>query len=101
MECSGVHPTTQFADRKGLCTCDALLCLLHTLPSALESEQEARILHIDFSTAFDSFNYQGILYKLGSVGIVGLLRGKVWVLVMLFCGCPTHYRVHSKVGRRL
>ena len=27
MERSGVHPTTQFAYRKGLGTCDALLCL--------------------------------------------------------------------------
>ena len=31
MECSGVLPTTQFANRKGLGTCDALLCLSHTL----------------------------------------------------------------------
>ena len=48
MECSGgmlygMHPTTQFADRKGLGTCDALLSLSHTLQSALESGQEARI----------------------------------------------------------
>ena len=27
MECSGVLPTTQFAYRKGLGTCDALLCV--------------------------------------------------------------------------
>ena len=31
MECSGVLPTTQFAYRKGLGTCDALLCVSHTL----------------------------------------------------------------------
>ena len=31
MECSGVLPTTQFAYRKGLGTCDALLCGSHTL----------------------------------------------------------------------
>ena len=29
MERSGVLPTTQFAHRKGLGTCDALLCLSH------------------------------------------------------------------------
>ena len=29
MECSGVLPTTQFAYRKGLGTCDSLLCLSH------------------------------------------------------------------------
>ena len=37
MERSGVLPTTQFAYRKGLGTCDALLCMSHTLQSALES----------------------------------------------------------------
>ena len=44
MEHSGVIPTTQFAYRKGLGTCDALLCVSHTLQSALESGQEARIV---------------------------------------------------------
>ena len=34
MELSGVLPTTQFAYQKGLGTCDALLCLYHTLQSA-------------------------------------------------------------------
>ena len=68
MEHSGVLPTTQFAYRKGLGTCDALLCLSHTLQSALESGQEARIVQIDFSAASDRVNHQGILYKLCSVG---------------------------------
>ena len=69
MECSGVLPTTQFAYRKGLGTCDALLCMSHTLQSVLESGQYARILQIDFSPAFDRVNHHGILYKLCSVGI--------------------------------
>ena len=68
MERSCVLPTTQVAYRKGLGTCDALLCLSHTLQSALESGQEARIVQIDFSAAF---NHLGILYKLCSVGIGG------------------------------
>ena len=71
MECSGVLPTTQFAYRKGLGICDALLCMSHTLQSALESEQEARIVQIDFSAAFDRVNHQRILYNLYSVGIGG------------------------------
>ena len=71
MECSGVLPTTQFAYRKGLGTCDALLCVSHTLHSALESGQEARIMQLDFSAAFDRVNHLGILYKLCSVGIGG------------------------------
>ena len=41
----------------------------HTLQSALESGQQARIVQMDFSAAFDRFNHQGILYKLCSVGI--------------------------------
>ena len=44
MERSGVLPATQFAYQKGLGTCDALLCMSHTLQSALESGQEARIV---------------------------------------------------------
>ena len=71
MERSGVLPTTQFAYRKGLGTCDALLCVSHTLQSALESGQEARIVQTHFSAAFDRVNHLGILYKLCSVGIAG------------------------------
>ena len=71
MECCGVLPTTQFAYRKGLGTCEVLLSMSHTLQSALESGQEARIVQIDFSAAFDRVSHQGILYKLCSVGIGG------------------------------
>ena len=70
-ERSGVLPTTQFAYRKGLGNCDALLCVSHTLRSALKRGQEARIVQIDFSAAIDRVNHQGILYKLCSVGIGG------------------------------
>ena len=44
LERSGVLLTTQFAYQKGLGTCDALLCVSHTLQSALESGEEARIV---------------------------------------------------------
>ena len=71
MECNGVLLTTKFAYRKGLGTYDALLCVSHTLQSALESGQVARIVQIDFSAAFDRVNHQGILYRLCSVGILG------------------------------
>ena len=62
MERSFVLPTTQFADksvRSG--TCDALLCMSHTLQSAFESGQEARIVQIDSIAAFDKVIHQGIL----------------------------------------
>ena len=71
MEHCGVLPTTQFAYQKGLGTCDALLCVSHTLQSALESGQKARIVQIDFRAAFDRVNHQGILYRLSSVCIGG------------------------------
>ena len=44
MERNRMLPTTQFAYRKGLGTCDALSCMSHTLQSAVESGQEARIV---------------------------------------------------------
>ena len=69
MERSGVLPTIQFAYQKALGTCDALLCVLHTLQSALKSGKEARIVQIDFSAAFDGVNHRRILFKLGSVDI--------------------------------
>ena len=64
-------PATQFAYRKGFDTYDALLCVAHTLQSALEMGQEARIIQIDFSAAFDRVNHQAILFNLCSVGVGG------------------------------
>ena len=43
----------------------------HTLQSALERGQEATIVQIDFSGAFERVTHLGILYKLCSVGIGG------------------------------
>ena len=51
--------------------CDALLCVSHTLQSALESGQKAPIAQIDFSAAFDMVNHLGILYTFCFVGIGG------------------------------
>ena len=71
MESSGVLPTSKFACRKGLGTCDALLCVSHTLQGSLDSGQEEMIVQIYFSAAVDGVNHQGILYKLCSEGIIG------------------------------
>ena len=87
MERSGVLPTTQFAYRKRLGTCDALLCVLHMLQSALESGQEARIVQIDFSAAFDTVNHQGILYKLCSVGFRGSVLSILTVPIRSITAC--------------
>ena len=74
MEHSGVLPTTQFAYRIGLGTCDALLCVSHTLQSALENLQEARIVQIDFSAAFD-----------WSTIWASSISSALWVLEVLSC----------------
>ena len=74
MEHCGVLPTTQFAYRKGLGTCDALLCVSHRLQSALESRQEARIVQIDFSTAFDRLTIREFS-----------ISSALWVLEVLCC----------------
>ena len=71
MEGRSVLPITQFAYRKGLGSCDAVICVAHTLQSAFEMGQEARIVQIDFSAAFDRVNHQGILFKLCFVGVGG------------------------------
>ena len=49
----------------------SVLSKVFTLQSALESGQEARIVQIDFSAAFDRVNHLGILHELCSVGIGG------------------------------
>ena len=38
-------------------SCDAIMFMSHTLQSALESGQEARIVQIDFSAAVDKVNH--------------------------------------------
>ena len=64
VEGGGVLPTSQFAYRKALGTCDALLCVAHSLQNALEMGLEARIVQNDSRAAFDRVNHQGILFKL-------------------------------------
>ena len=92
MERSGVLPTTQFAYRKGLGTCDALLCMSHTLQNALESGQEARIMQIDFSAAFDRVNKQDIPNRLCSVGIGGSVLS---ILTQFLSNRSQHVMVHG------
>ena len=84
------RPTTQFAYRKGLGTCDELLCVSHALQSALESGQEARIGLIDFSEAFDRVNHKGILYKLCREGIGGSV---VSILTQFLSNRSQHFMV--------
>ena len=90
VECNGVLRTTKFAYQKGLGTCDALLCVSHTLQSALVSGQEARIVQIDFSAAFDRVSHQGILYRICSGGIGGSVLS---ILTQFLSNRPQHVMV--------
>ena len=92
MESSGVLPTTQFAYWKGPGTCDALLCMSHTVQSALESGQEARVVQIDFSAAIDRVNNQRIMYKLCSAGIGGSV---LCILIQFLSNRSKHIMVGS------
>ena len=58
---------TQFGYWKCLGTYDTLLRMSHALQSALDGGHEARIEQVDFSSAFDRVNHQGILYTFCSV----------------------------------
>ena len=66
-----ILPPTQFAFRKGLGTCDALLHISHVIQAALDSGSEARVMQLDFSSAFDRVNHAAILFKLQSIGVGG------------------------------
>ena len=98
MERSGVLPTTQFAYRKGLGACDALLYVPNTLQSALESGQEARIVQIYFSAAFDRINHLGILHNLCSVGIGGSVLS---ILTQFLSNRSQHVKVDGCRSKRL
>ena len=74
IELSGVLPTTQFAYRKGLGTCDALLCLSHTLQSVLESGQEAGSCRLISGKPL-----------IGSTIWVFPISSALWVLEVLSC----------------
>ena len=67
----GLLPQTQFAYRKGLGTCDALLTVSQIAQRALDSGSETRIVQLDFSAAFDRVSHLGIIHKLESVGVGG------------------------------
>ena len=108
MESRCVLPTTQFAYRKGLGSCDNLLCVVHTLQCALEMGQKACMVQIYFGIAFDRFTHQGILFKFYSVGIGGsvlfflteFLSNNYWSQYVVLDGCRSKlFNVVSVVPR--
>ena len=73
LETSGLLPAAQFAYRKGLGCCDALLTVSHLLQKSLDAGCESRVVQLDFSAAFDRVNHAGLIYKLQCVGVGGVL----------------------------
>ena len=95
-EASGVFPQHQFAYRKGLGTCDALLTVSHHLQMALEKNWEARLVQLDFSAAFDRVSHPGLVYKLQAAGVGGhllsvqrnFLAERTMRVVLVGCASP-------------
>ena len=48
-----------------------MLRITHVLQETLERGQEARLVQLDFSAAFDRVNHLGLLFKLRAVGVGG------------------------------
>ena len=67
----------QYAYRKKLGTCDALLDLTCNLQENLDHGFESRIVQLDFSAAFDLVNHKALVFKMQSIGIGG------WILELL------------------
>ena len=70
-EKNSLLPTHQFGFRKGLGTCDALLTISDSVQKALDSGMEARIIGLDFSSAFDCVNHEALIFKLKLLGVGG------------------------------
>ena len=72
------------------------ICVAHTLHSASDMGQDAKIVQIDFSAAIDRVNNQGILFKLCSgVG------GSVLSVLTQFLSIQSQYVVVDGCGSKL
>ena len=83
-------PTTKLAYRNGMCTCDSLLYVSHTVKGVLESGCNAWIVLINFSEAFDMVDYHGILCRLccGGIGgfVLSIFTGSMKPITARYCG---------------
>ena len=80
MERIDMLPTTQFAYRKGLGTCDALLCVSHTLQSAFESGQR-----------LGSCRFSSVQPLIGSTIWIFSISSTLLVLEVLSCQYCTQF----------
>ena len=72
-----LFPPHQYAYRKCLGTCDALLDVCCSCQCALDAGSESIVLSIDFSAAFDRVSHVGLLHKLRAAGVGGSLLGVI------------------------
>ena len=75
LESNGLLARSQYAYRKQLGTCDALLDLTSCMQDNLDKGFESRLVQIDFSAAFDLVNHKALIFKLQSIGIGGYILG--------------------------
>ena len=73
LEVNKLIPSSQYAYRKHLGTCDALLDLTNFVQENLDKRYESRIVQIDFSAAFDLVNHSALIFKLRNVGVGGYI----------------------------
>ena len=73
LEANGSLGKSQYAYRKQMGTCDALLDLTSYMQENLDKGFESRIVQIDFSAAFDLVNHKALIFKLQSLGIGGYI----------------------------
>ena len=63
LEANAYFPSSQYAYRKKLGTCDALLDISSLVQENLDKGFETHIVLIDFSAAFDLVNHRALVYK--------------------------------------
>ena len=64
-------PNGQFAYRKGLGSCDALLSMVTFFQASLDIGAESCAISLDFSAAFDRINHAALIYRLQLMGVGG------------------------------
>ena len=88
MERSGVLPTIQFAYRKGLGTCAALLCMFHTL--------QTRRVHWSVGRRLGSCRLVSVLPLIGSTIRVFSIGSALRVFEVLCCLCLAEHQTQNK-----
>ena len=71
VEASSLLPNGQFAYRKGLGSCDALLSMVGSIQSNLDQGLESFAVSLDFSAAFDRVRHAALIYRLQLIGVGG------------------------------